>query len=79
MEGGVLGVAAFVDEFFAGGFGGADLDELLAMLVVVFAEVGAEAALTVVNNLHDTPFDSRARSAALDMPLTYRCGEFVDC
>lgn len=52
VEGGVLGVGAIVDHLFGGGVLGADFDEL-GSGGVVLAEVGTEAALTVVNLQHD--------------------------
>jgi len=68
VQGGVLGVAALVDEFFAGGFGGADLDELPAVLEIVLAEVSAKAALTVVNHLHDGLLSGGKDISALTVP-----------
>jgi len=47
-------MAAGIDEFFVGLLAGADLHELLG-LVVIFAEVGTKAALTGVNAEHDSP------------------------
>jgi hypothetical protein len=45
-------VATVIDDIFRCRVAGADFDEL-GLIGVIFAEVGAEAALTVVNFKHD--------------------------
>jgi hypothetical protein len=56
VQRGVLGVPAFFDQIFGGLVRGSDLDEL-RFWGVVFAEVGANATLSLVYVLHHcSPF-----------------------
>ena len=77
VQGGVLRVAALFDEILRRLLARADLDELLLVLGLVFAEVGAEPALAVVYLEHiDTPFvhfASRLDAVHLLIDTGWRC------
>jgi hypothetical protein len=69
VQGGVLGMSALFDQIFGRLFAGADLNELGLIIVLVLAEVGAQAALAFVYVLHDHSFRLSASLIAGHVPV----------